>query len=87
MKFLSLIVLLSLVSCARFTPHSATSNAIGSKKGASCSNYVLGFHTGGKSHIQSAAKKARISKVATVDQKTSGLFPIYWKECTYVSGQ
>ena len=74
------------VGCASYKPYQATNNSLGSKRGKACSSYILGFHTGGHNHIYSAAKGAGISKIASVDAKKSGLFPLFWKDCTYVSG-
>jgi hypothetical protein len=64
----------------------ATDNGMGEKIGKACSKYVLGFHIGGEEFIVNAANSAKIHKIATVDEKTTGLFPIFWKNCVYVSG-
>lgn len=87
MKYiLAVLMLTSIVSCSSYRPFQATSNPIGPKKGGACSAYFIGFRTKGANTIHSAAKAGNIKKVATVDIRRSGFFPIYWKECTYVSG-
>ncbi|MCO4795136.1 MAG: hypothetical protein KC493_15570 [Bacteriovoracaceae bacterium] len=85
-KIILVSFLLTLASCTTYSPYQATSNSVGTKKGAACARYILGFHSKGKDHISSAAKAGKISKIATVDRKKSGLFPFYWKNCTYVTG-
>ena len=83
----SLFFLGSLVSCARFKPMQATTHELGSKRGSSCSTYIIGIHTGGKNHIYDAAKSKAITRISAVDERRTGIYPFYWKDCTFVSGE
>jgi len=66
-------------------PYQATDNPTGEKRGRACSHYLLGFRVKGENHIFNAAKAAQISKISTVDTRTDW-FLVYWRNCTYVSG-
>ncbi len=88
MKMIFAVLLLgSMVSCARFVPMQATTHELGSKRGMSCSTYIVGIHTGGKNHIYDAAKSKGITRISAVDHRQTGIFPFYWKDCTFVSGE
>lgn len=68
-------------------PITATDHVSGTKTGSSCASNVLGIVASGDASIATAKNKAGITKVATVDYKTSGFFPIYGKTCVNVTGE
>ncbi|TAG05085.1 MAG: hypothetical protein EAZ44_03965 [Cytophagia bacterium] len=73
---LSLVSVMFLSSCAVTLPVAATSNPIGSKVGSAKTTRILGifFFDGGDAGIQKAAKNGGITKVSTVDFRTSLVF-------------
>jgi hypothetical protein len=89
MKLLNALLLFALLmtyGCAFYSPHQATDNPVGDKRGRACSMYILGFHIKGENHIFNAARAAQISKISSVDRQLVGLPPIFWKSCTFVGG-
>ena len=64
---------LTLASCSTVGPLCATSNSVGSKVGESKATFLFGYLPFGESDagIQAAAKKGGISKISTVDVKTT----------------
>ncbi|MBH9970282.1 MULTISPECIES: TRL-like family protein [unclassified Commensalibacter] len=68
-------------------PISATDHTVTSKKGASCAHNLLGIVASGDASIDSAKKKAGITKVSSVDYKTTGIFPFYGKTCVNIKGE
>lgn len=88
MKALLLFVLFGLASCGHFYPVQVTDMKIGPKKGIACSNYIMGFHTGGESHVLEAAKDGDIKNISTVDySQWKGFFPFSYQNCTTVTGK
>ncbi|MDR1008707.1 MAG: TRL-like family protein [Rickettsiales bacterium] len=67
------------------TPVLATDNA-GSKTGRACSSNTLGFYGVGDSTIETAKKKASITRVASVDKEVNG-YLFYSETCTIVTGE
>ncbi len=86
--FSALVLAASLASCSVTVPVAATSNPIGSKVGSSSTTCILGFFVdGGDASIQTAAKKGGISKVSTVDFKSSNYLFIVGMYETIVTGE
>ena len=84
---------LAATSCVTTTtvPYSVTSNTIGSKVGEATTTYLFGvfplpFDQGENGGIAAAAKAGEITKVATVDIKTSNLLLIV-KKTIVVTGE
>ncbi len=80
-KFKNLAIALAITSvaflssCSVTVPVTATSNPVGSKVGIAKSTQTLGFFfDGGDLSIKSAAKNGGISKISTVDFKSSLVF-------------
>jgi hypothetical protein len=57
------------------------------KSGESCAKSVLGLVAFGDASIEAAKKAAGISKVATVDHKTTNILYFYGEYCTVVYGE
>ena len=78
-----------LSSCSVTMPVTATSNSVGEKVGKAKSSQIIGFFfDGGDMSIQSAAKDGGISKISTVDFKsTMVLGPIFMRYETIVTGE
>lgn len=90
---LSGIAAATLASCSMTSPVTATNNPIGSKEGKSettCIFYGGGLSSGivlNKSYgIAEAAKKGKITKIATVDLKVQN-FLIFSKNTLIVTGE
>jgi hypothetical protein len=82
------IAMLSLTSCSVTMPIAATSNPMGSKTGkatGTCFLYQLCF--GADASVQSAAKNGGITKISTVDLKTTNLFGIIVTYTCIVTGE
>jgi len=87
----------ALSSCSTTIPYTATSNAIGSKKGVSKTGVILGSNggdqlamgllvTNGKFGVIDAAKNGNISKISTVDVKSTN-YLIFRKVEVIVTGE
>lgn len=78
---------LLLASCTSIGPVCATSNTLGSKVGESSGTFLFGvLPLNADYSIQSASRKAGITKISTVDVKTTiGLFTV--KYTTIVTGE
>jgi len=64
-----------LSSCSVTVPVAATSNPVGNKVGSAKSTQILGFFfDGGDMSIKTAAKNGGITKISTVDFKSSMVF-------------
>ncbi|MEY2793071.1 MAG: hypothetical protein RJA76_1063 [Bacteroidota bacterium] len=77
-----------LSSCTITKPVSATSNTVGSKKGESegtCYFGVMCFNV--DASIQKAAKNGGITKISTVDLKTSNMLGIVVTYTCIVTGE
>ncbi len=75
--FLAVFAALSLASCSLTVPVNATNNEVGSKVGrASGTCYLTALCFGADASIQSAAKNGGISKISTVDFKTTNILGI-----------
>lgn len=77
----------SLYSDVQFNESANGMAAAGSKQGEGCSTSILGLIATGDSSALSAAKKASITKVATVDGTHSNILGFYGKYCVIVSGE
>ncbi|MDO6681575.1 TRL-like family protein [Oceanobacter sp. 5_MG-2023] len=91
-------VLLSLSGCSVSPVHGAfnfskwdgsiSNPSVSSvKSGESCARSVLGLIAFGNASIEAAKKAADISKVATVDHKTTNILYFYGEYCTIVYGE
>ena len=79
---------LCCTACTVTRPLTATSNPIGNKVGTASSQAFLGWLLyGGDSSIQAAAKQGNITRVATVDVKTTNAFYVFIKRTTIVTGE
>ena len=81
-------VVLLFASCSSVSPVCATSNSLGSKVGEASGTFLFfALPMGGADYsIQAAARKGGISKISTVDVKTTlGLFTV--KYTTIVTGE
>lgn len=74
-------------SCSVTLPVNATSNEVGSKTGSASTTSVFGlFFDGGDASIRTAAKKGGISKISTVDFKSTNYLFIIGMYETIVTG-
>jgi len=87
--FLSLVAITAIISsCSITLPVAATSNPVGSKVGtASATGYLGILFFGADASIQTAAKKAGITKISTVDIKQTSLLNIIVTYETIVTGE
>lgn len=78
-----------LSSCSVTLPVTATSNPVGNKVGSAKSTQIFGyFFDGGDLSIKTAAKKGGISKISTVDFKSSMVFLVFVRSYeTIVTGE
>jgi hypothetical protein len=75
-------------SCSLTLPVAATSNPVGSKVGTATASGFLGIlFFGADASIQTAAKKAGITKISTVDIKSTSLLNILVTYETIVTGE
>lgn len=68
-------------------PITATDNVASSKTGEACATNVLGIVAAGDASIAEAKRKASITKVATVDYSSAGVYPFFGSTCTIVTGE
>jgi hypothetical protein len=90
MKFKTLIVVIYsvvLASCSITKPVSATSNPIGSKTGKSTGTCILFICINADASITSAAKNAGISKISTVDYRTTNYLGLIQRHECIVTGE
>lgn len=88
----SLIAMLAvaavMTSCSVTLPVNATSNSVGSKVGTAKATGYLGFlFFNQDASIRTAAKNAGISKISTVDVKSSSLLGLIVSYETIVTGE
>lgn len=86
--FISILCAFALSSCSITMPISATSNTLGTKKGESegtCFFGVMCFNV--DASIQKAAKNGGITKISTVDLKTSNMLGIVVTYTCIVTGE
>ena len=57
------------------------------KSGEACAQSILGVVAFGDASIETAKKNAGISKVATVDHRTTNILYLYGSYCTVVYGE
>ena len=77
-----------LSSCAVTMPVNATSNPIGTKVGtAKATGYFGVVFFDADASIQTAAKNGGITKISTVDIKTTNVLGIVWTYETIVTGE
>ncbi|MGB0455283.1 MAG: TRL domain-containing protein [Bacteriovoracaceae bacterium] len=87
-KLIALVGLLVLTSCTSISSVQVTSNQVGKRIGESCATYVLGaIKIGGDNYVHTAAKNGKIKKISAMNHEISGFFPIYYKDCTIISGR
>lgn len=68
-------------------PITATSNEQGSKSGEASATSILGIIATGDASVAEAAKNGGISKVKTVDVKSTSILGIYAKYTVVVTGE
>ena len=79
---------LLLSSCSLTMPVNATSNSVGSKVGtASATGYLGVLFFNQDASIQAAAKAGGISKISTVDIKTTNILNLIITHKTIVTGE
>lgn len=79
---------LLLSSCSLTMPVNATSNSVGSKVGtASATGYLGVLFFNQDASIQAAAKAGGISKISTVDIKTTNILNLIITYKTIVTGE
>jgi len=79
---------LMMTSCALTLPVNATSNAVGSKVGTAKATGYFGFlFFNQDASIKKAAKAGGISKISTVDIKTTSLLNLLVTYETIVTGE
>ena len=77
-----------LTSCALTLPVNATSNPVGSKVGMAKANGFFGFlFFNQDASIKAAAKSGGISKISTVDIKSTNILGIITNYETIVTGE
>jgi hypothetical protein len=91
-KAKSLIAMLAvaavMTSCSVTLPVNATSNSVGSKVGTAKATGYLGFlFFNQDASIRTAAKNAGISKISTVDVKSSSILGLIVSYETIVTGE
>jgi hypothetical protein len=91
-KVRSALALLSvaalLASCSITLPVAATSNPVGGKVGMASGTVYLGlFAFDADASIRTAAKNGGITKIATVDMKTSNTLNLIYTYETIVTGE
>jgi len=74
-------------SCSMTGPVAATSNAVGSKVGESSTTIVFGFVFGGDASIRTAARNGGITKISTVDVKTTWFLPFFATHTCIITGE
>ena len=85
---LSLTLMGFLASCSITMPVSATSNEVGSKRGTASGVCYLGvICLGADASIESAARNGGISKISTVDLKTTNVLGLIVTYKTIVTGE
>lgn len=86
--FFTLVLAAGLTSCSVTVPVNATSNPVGSKVGSASTTAIFGlFFDGGDASIRTAAKKGGISKISTVDFKSTNYLFIVGQYETIVTGE
>jgi TRL-like protein family len=65
----------------------ATDNALGGKRGESCTSDILGIIASGDASAATAAKQAGITKIASVDATASNILFFYGTYCIVVTGE
>ena len=85
--FIALLAVAGMMSsCALTMPVNATSNPVGTKVGTASATGYFGMFFDGDASIRTAAKNGGITKISTVDIKTSTMFFIITYE-TIVTGE
>ncbi len=90
MKFKALFIVLYalvLTACSITQPIAATSNPIGSKTGKSTGTCILYICINADASITSAAKNAGISKISTVDYRTTNFLGLIQRHECIVTGE
>lgn len=85
----TIVSLLVFVGCSSVSPLCATSNELGVKVGESTAGFLFGAIPmfGADAGIQKAARNAGISKISTVDVKTTTYFGWWTSVTTIVTGE
>ena len=79
--------IIGLSSCTITRPLGATSNPVGSKVGKAKTQSVLGFVLKPNGGVATAAKNGNISKISTIDIKTTNYLMIFNTTETIVTGE
>ncbi len=91
MKKLFFLLLIStatlITSCSITKPNGFSNNEIGTKEGVSRATFVLGIPIdGGDYSVRTAARNAKITKIACVDKRIKNYLLVYIVE-TIVTGE
>ncbi|MFD1259842.1 TRL-like family protein [Entomomonas asaccharolytica] len=82
---------MSPVGYALFTnvdgPITATDHVASAKNGSACATNVLGIVGAGDASINTAKRNGGISKIATADYSSSGIYPFFGRTCVNVTGE
>ncbi|NRD22570.1 hypothetical protein HNV10_04915 [Winogradskyella litoriviva] len=79
---------LSMTACSITMPVTATSNSVGSKVGTAKATVILGvFAFDEDASIRTAAKQGGITKISTVDIKSTNVLGLYGTYETIVTGE
>ncbi|WP_238582904.1 TRL-like family protein [Isoalcanivorax pacificus] len=68
-------------------PVNASDNEHSSKTGESCAANILGIVAGGNASIDAAKQKGNISKVSSVDYRSTTVLGMFSQSCTIVKGE
>jgi hypothetical protein len=89
--FLAILVVLAITGCTTTTPFDLTNNSVGSKVGEASGSVILGgIYTKDlvvDYSIQTAAKNAGITRVATVDTRVYRVLSFITTYTTIVTGE
>lgn len=77
----------SVYADVRFNERTDAQAAAGMKQGEGCATQILGIVATGDASAAAAAKKAGITKIATVDGSNSNVLGVYSKYCVIVTGE
>lgn len=68
-------------------PVAVTELSTASKSGSACASNILGLFATGNASIQAAKSNGNITKVTTVDHKSTSVLGLFSNFCTTVTGE
>lgn len=87
-KIIAILALSVLASCSMTQSVQISSAPVGKKTGEACASMLFGlFNVGGDNYVHTAARNGKIKKISGLNHKISGLYPIFYSQCTIVSGK